>query len=230
MENKYYIEIQNKIEYLINEFKNEEALILIKKELSMPYIPLKFEDFLLKSLEKIPIIGKNDSFTFSLEKIIDLLLKLDKNNNDFSDLISQLTKFNLKNEKNELEYYFSKSKNKRNRAMIFELLIKEKVNLECEYGNPSKLKPVTESENYLFDKAKLKNVLDKNPSLLITALKLLDEIYLTTYIGQKLDGEYWEIVIFTIFKIFQDKELLTFIEDYEKMRTKLEKFKSFDNI
>ncbi|NQX83259.1 MAG: hypothetical protein HRS50_00905 [Mycoplasmataceae bacterium] len=230
MENKYYIEIRNKIELFIIKNEYEKALKVINEELSMPYIPIEFEKFLLESLNNIPINDKKSVFNLSLEKILDLLIKLDKSNKDFSELIQHLSKFNLKNEKDELEYYFSKSENKRNRAMIFELLIKEKVDMECEYGNPTKVEPVTESISYLADKEKLKNRLDKIPTLIEPSYRLLDEIYLTKHLGQNLDNEYIDMILFTLSRIFKDDELVNGIDNYDEIKLKIQNFKSFDNL
>ena len=45
-----------------------------------------------------------------MEKIIDLLIRLDDDKNDYSKLIFQLGKFNLKNNLEEIKYFFQKRK------------------------------------------------------------------------------------------------------------------------
>lgn len=229
MENKYYSEIKTKIKDLIAQEKYNEVTKIINEELSMPYIPMEFEKFLIETLDSLPLGDNENSFSFSLEKIVDLLIKLDESQSDYSDLISQLKKFNLVNEKDELEYYFNKSKNKRNRAMIFELLIKEKADIECEYGNTSTAKSVTESDQYLSDKEEIEKRLDKYQVLIEPSVKLLDEIYLTKHLGQELTGSYADMVIFTLSKIFGQEELIEDINDFDELKNKLENFKSFEN-
>lgn len=230
MENKYYLEIKKIILKLIENGKNNDVLKIINEELSMPYIPSEFEKFLLLKLDELPTINFESNHIFSLEKIIDLLIKLDKSKNDFEDLINQLKKYNLKNEKDELEYYFENSTNKRNRVTIFELLIKEKVDIECEYGNPLMSQPITESVNYLSDKDDISNILIHYPTLIDPAIKILNEIYLTSHLGQKINGGYAEMVVFTISKIFKQDDIGELITDMKDLKNKLESFKSFDNI
>lgn len=229
-DNKYYLDIEKKVNDLIKEESFEQALKIINEELSMPYIPMSFEAFLLETLDKIPMGDSSDAFSLSLEKIVDLLIKLDKSQSDLSELISQLKKFNLKEEKDELEYYFHKSENKRNRAMIFELLIEEKADIECALGNPSKLTPIKESNNYKEDIASLETKLDKHPVLLEPSVKLLNEIYFTTHYGQELKSNYSDMVLFTLARIFEQEELIELVDDYDTLKENLESFKNFNEI
>lgn len=227
--NQYYIDTEIKINEYILEEKFDEALKVINEELSMPYVPMDFEKFLLNAIERVPIGNINDSFSLSLEKIIDLLLKLDKTKTDLSDLIDQLKKFNLKKEKDELEYYFHKSENKRNRAMIFELLIEEKADIECELGNPSKSISVKESENYKADLDKIKDKLMKYPVLQEPGIKLLNEIYLTKHYNQVLNKYYSDMVIFTLARLFEQQELLDLVDNFDELKKNLENFKNFES-
>lgn len=229
-DNKYYLKIKNKINKLISDQNFKEALKLINEELSMPYIPMDFEAFLIEKIDTLPIVENGDSFSLSIEKIVDLLIKMDESQSDLSDLISQLKKFNLKKEKDELEYYFQKSENKRNRAMIFELLIEEKADIECSLGNPSKSISVKTSDEYRRDLKKLQESLDNYPVLIEPAVKLLNEIYLTKHYGQVLKEEYWDMVIFTLARLFEQEELLELVNDYENLKEKMENFTTFGEI
>lgn len=228
--NQYYIDMKVKINSLISEEKFEDALKIINEELSMPYIPMDFEKFLLGELDKIPLGDSGNSFSLSLEKIVDLLIKLDKSQSDLSELISQLKKFNLKEEKDELEYYFHKSENKRNRAMIFELLIEEKADIECSLGNPSKSTSVKDADNYKVDFKELQDKLDNYPVLIEPAIKLLDEIYLTKHYNQEIRDNYSDVVIFTLAKLFEQEELLELVNNYDKLKENLEKFTNFSEL
>ncbi len=230
MENKYYQEQELAIKELIANEKFEEALKSINEELSMPYIPQGFESFLLEAINSIPLSNRNDSYSLSLSKITDLLIKLDKSKNDVSDLIKHMSKFNLNEEKEELEYYFSKSTNTRNRAMVFELLINMKVDIECEYGNPSSSKSITELPNYVEDSLKIEKKLDKYPTFGEITIELLKEIYLTTHIGQKLEGSYADMVIYTTAQMLKQEDIMELIDDLEDVKNKLESFKSFEHL
>lgn len=230
MENKYYQEQQSLIYKLMTEEKFDEALKLINEELSMPYIPSKFEDFLLEAFERIPLTTRSESHSLSLNRIIDLLIKLDNSKNDATDLVNYMSKFNLEEEKEELEYYFSKSTNTRNRAMTFELLIKMKVDIECEnMGNPINSQSIYESQDYLNDVENVEEKLKKHPQFIEVATELLKEIYLTKHIGQNLEGDFSDMVIYTTAKIFDAEEVMNLIDDLEAIKNKMQSFKSFEN-
>lgn len=228
--NKYYEEMRVKINNYLTDKNFNEALKVINEELSMPYIPMEFESFLLKKLDSIPMNENNNLFSLSLEKIVDLLIKLDKSQSDLTELINQLKKFNLREEKDELEYYFHKSENKRNRAMIFELLIEEKADIECQLGNPIRSKSIKEYDNYKKDLSDLNDKLINFPVLNEPAIKLLNEIYLTKHYNQKVDDNYSDMVIFTLSRLFEQEELLKEINDYNKLKENLENFTNFREI
>lgn len=232
MENKYYQEQQIVIDKLIQDEKFEEALKIINEELSMPYIPQGFEQFLLDTLNKVPLSSRGDSYSFSLslERIVDLLLKLDKTKNDVSDLIKHISRFNLDNEKEELEYYFSKSTNTRNRAMVFELLIQMKADIECELGNTKTSTSILEHPMYVEDLKKIKDKLDKYPTFIGLVTELLKEVYLTTHVGQELEGDYADMVIYTAGKILNQEEIINLVGDLNNVKEKLESFKSIENL
>ncbi len=229
MENKYYQQQQIAIDKLVHDEKFEEALKIINEELSMPYIPNSFEEYLLNVLSSIPVTSREDSYSLSLNKIIDLLIKLDKQKNDVSDLIKGLRKFNLEDEKEELEYYFSKTNNTRNRAMVFELLIQMKVDIECDLGRTIDSTSIKEMKEYKEDVELIEKKLEKYPTFIEITIDLLNEVYLTKHAGQQLAGEYADMVIFTTAKIFEQDEVLELITSIEDVKNKLESFKSFDN-
>ncbi len=228
--NKYYQEQQLVISKLILDEMFDEALKLINEELSMPYIPRNFESFLVESINKIPLSTRSNSYSLSLEKVIDLLLKLDKSQNDVSDLIKHMSKFNLEQEKEELEYYFNTSTNTRNRAMTFELLIKMKVDIECGMGNPTKSTSVEEMEDYIEDVKAIEEKIANHPEFKEIMIELLKEIYLTKHVGQSLEGNFADAVICTTGIIFENEELKSLISDIDAVENKLKSFKSFDNL
>ncbi len=229
--NKYYQEKEIEVNELISKSEFEQALKIINEELSMPYIPMKFEEYLMGAMERIPISHRSqESYSLSLDKIIDLLLKLDKSNNDVRDLISQVSKFNLDNEKDELEYFFNKSTNTRNRSMMFELLIKMKVDIECQLGNPSKSISIIELTKYQNDLKEIKEKLEANyPEMIYVCEDLLQEIYLTIHAGQKLEGGFADLVIYTTGKIFEREDILNLVTDLNAVHEKMNTFKTFDN-
>lgn len=230
MSNKYYEEQTASINKHIEEGNFEQAAILINEELSMPYIPTKFEEYLISALERIPMTNRQDNFRLGLDKVIDLLIKLDKSKSDMTDLINSLEKFNLSAETEELEYYFANSSNKRNRATLYELLINFKVDIETPLGNPINSISVEEDERYLQDVDKIKELVDKWPEMVEVIVRLVKDIYLTKHLGQELEGQYAQLAIYTIAKIFEQDQLLEIIEDLELVKEKMESIKTFDTL
>ncbi len=228
MDNKYYQEQELVISELLQEEKFDEASKIINEELSMPYIPRKFEEFLLEKLKLIPFSNRSNSYTLSLSRIIDLLLKLDSSKDDVSDLIKYISKFNLDNEKEELEYYFSKSTNTRNRATLFELLIQMKADIECDFGKTKESTSILDLPQYKEDLIKIQNKLEKYPTFSEITIELLNEIYLTTHLGQKLEGGYSDMAIYTMGRILQQDDIIELIDDLKEVEEKLKSFKSLE--
>lgn len=228
---KYYEEIKNKIDSSLKEKNFDFAFKLIEEELSMPYIPLEFEKYLNGVLSKIPIPKEFNNSSFTIEKIVDLLIKLDNDENDYSKLISQLNKFNLKNNLEEVEYFFSKAKNKRNIALFFDELCKQKVNINLPLGNPLEVKPITEVKEYIDDVKKVELLLSKYPLLIEPGIDLLKEMYLTKHMGQKMEGNFHDIVVYTLSKIFHQEELIKESNiDIKNVQKKLEMFSSITKL
>ncbi len=230
MSNKYYEEQTASINKNIEEGKFEEAAIQINEELSMPYIPVKFEEYLISALERIPMTNRQDNFRLGLDKVIDLLIKLDKSKSDMTDLINSLEKFNLSAETEELEYYFSNSSNKRNRATLYELLINFKVDIETPLGNPKDSVSVLEDEKYIKDVEKVKLLVDELPEMVEVIVGLVKDIYLTKHLGQELEGDYAQLAIYTIAKIFEHDQLMNLVEDLDLVKQKMESIKTFDTL
>ncbi len=228
--NKYYEEQQRLIDQLVSEDKFEEAHKLIDEELSMPYIPSKFESYLLSTLNKIPLDSRVDGYSISVEKIIDLLIKLDDSKNELSDVIKSLSKFNLNLEKEELEYYFAKSNNKRNRSILFELLIELGIDMDTPLGNPINSSSIMDDANYINDVNIINDKLSDHSNYIEVCVDLLKEIYLTKHIGQELEGEYAEMVIYTTGKILNEDKLINMIDDLNEVESKMKSFKSFENL
>jgi len=230
MNNKYYDQIKLQIQNNINENNYERALNLINKELSMPYIPMAFEEFLLNSLNKIPLKDDGQEYSLTVNKLIDLLIRLDNDKNDYKELISQLNKFNLNLFKDEINYLFENIKSQRNKALIFDILCQQKLDLELEFGNPKNYINYESEEDYLKDREHLRYQLQQFPSLINPGVKLLKEIYLTKYLGQSLESNYSDIVLYALYKLFDEKSLISSISNIEEVAKKLERFNSIENL
>lgn len=222
---KYYIEISNEINKKIEDKKYDEALELINTELDMPYVPMDFEKFLLEKLKEIPLPDFDKNFSLSIDKIFDLLVELDKDKNDYIELINQLSKFNLKNNIEEIEFYFNKTSNKKNHLYIFDILCEQKVDINLLYGNPSKTTSFKEDKGYISDKENLLNDLSDTPTLIDVGVKLLNEVYLTKYLNQKIEKDFYEVILFTLSRIFELDYLLKKIKtNLNDIKLKMERF------
>ncbi len=225
MKNKYYIDIKKTIEKLIDNEEYSKALKLINEELSMPYIPMDFENYLIDNLKRIPAEKIGSDFTLSLEKVVDLLIQLDENKENFNELINQLKKYNLSQNKEEISYFFSKTKNIRNRIKVFDILCESNVDIELEYGNPNKVIAINKNKEFNKDLKVIKNKLQKYPLLIDPAMELLYEIYLSNHININNDkNDYYDLVIFTISRIFKQEEILELIDNMDKLKNKIESF------
>ncbi len=230
MKKKYYDEIKDKIDESLKKKDYDFAIKLINEEISMPYIPMEFENYLIETLKKIPLNNNEERYTFTIEKIIDLLIKLDDDKNDYSELINQLNKFNLEKNLNEITYFFLKAKNKKNISLVFDELCKQKTNVILDLGNPSEIESIEETVEYIRDKKKMELTLDKYPLLIEPGNELLKEIYLTKHFGQKLEEGFDEVVVYTLSKLFSYPDLLKEIKDLKNIQNKLKMFSSINNL
>ncbi|BDU67463.1 MAG: hypothetical protein TYPL_1160 [Candidatus Tyloplasma litorale] len=229
MKGEFYKDKKNTISKLISELKYDEAMEIINEELKMPYIPIEFESFLKEAINQIPLMNSEKLFSLSLEKIIDLLIKFDQDS--FSiNLIQNLSKFNLENYKDEIIYLFENSKNKRNKAMVYELLINNKINIELPFGNPKNSSSFKKNEHYKLDINNLSKKLINFPALSEISIDILNDIYLTKHLGFEIKNEYCDVVLFVISRIFKENKILELIDDISIVQKKLNSLKTFDNI
>ncbi len=231
MNNKYYEEIKISIKNFLENKEFDKVLKIINEELSMPYIPMGFENFLLKSLEEIPSKNLGNDFTLSLEKVIDLLIQLDGNKENFIELVNQLRKYNLSNSLDDVNYYFIKSQNKRHKIQVFDILCEQNVDIELDYGNPSNTIAIKNNNEFILDRELINSKLDKYPLLIEPSIELLYEIYLTTHTIKENDNkEYADLVIYTISKLFNQKEIQNLVKDKISLKNKIENFKPLHNL
>lgn len=229
MNNNYYDEQKAIIEKMISEDKLEEASKIIEEELSMPYIPSEFEGYLVDKLNELPIFNDEAKYALSLERIIDLLLKIDKTDKSAIDLIKYLSKFSLAEEKDELEYFYNKSTNLRNRSMLFELLIKMKVDIETPMGNPIKSTSILDLDIYKDEIEVLDKKLGDFELFREIIIELLDDIYLTYHIGNELEGNYIDTVIYIVGELTGENGLKELIDDIKDVENKIKTITTFEN-
>lgn len=180
----YYTNIIEEINKLIKSKKYDEAFIIIKEELSMPYIPVDFELYLNQNLK---IIQQNKT-SYKKDLSIDKIFKyLKKDNNDLkTDSILKLNYFNLHLYLDDIKYLLksSKLKNKDKTILLF-VLKNQKINLDfsVQYKdniikiNPYQIKDINDVAIFKNIILKIKNKIDQNPSLIKICLNLIEDYF-----------------------------------------------------
>ncbi len=186
MEN-YYNEVIDEIKKAIENGELEEADYLLKKELSMPYIPQDVEEALHK-LKKDVAYAKSDKKDIREESLEDLLSKL-----SHGKAQSQLAAANALQERNlrscveEIQNYLEKDPCPEAAALIIEALAEQEIDDEFTlrkdgieytfYGD--EVVPVTKSKGLLKTLDLLQDEYLKNPSMFQLAKSILiHKVYL----------------------------------------------------
>lgn len=147
-EKNYYDEIIEQILEISKEDK-ERAVLILKKELAMPYIPEEYEKKMNSLLKKLNIKTKKE-VTTTREEILETLLSY-KNNGQKLFLINKIAEFNWVGYEDKIEEVFNDPQVQANFKSIFiEHLIEQKHDYEFKIGNkkinPSKSKSIFNSE------------------------------------------------------------------------------------
>ena len=100
---KYYQIMTYKISFLIETKNYLEANYLIKEEMSVPYIPVEFEEFLFESKRIVDFVLKKNKPSYSSDDIEDID-KLD--NQTLLSILPDLKKYNLVGYHNQLQNIF----------------------------------------------------------------------------------------------------------------------------
>ena len=180
MEN-YYTEILEEIRNAIKKGEVEEAEYLLKKELSMPYIPLEVEEELRK-LKKDIAFAKSDKRNVKEDSLEDLLSKL-LHGKAQSQLAAAdaLQNRNLRSCIDDIKKYLEKDPCPEAAAMIIEALAEQEINDEfilrkngLEYNFwADEVTPVTKSKGLVKALNLLEEEYQKNPSLYQLAKSIL---------------------------------------------------------
>ena len=110
--------VSNKTVYKIEKKNYLEANYLIKEEMSVPYIPVEFEEFLFESKRIVDFVLKKNKPSYSSDDIEDID-KLD--NQTLLSILPDLKKYNLVGYHNQLQNIFLKQND--NVDLIFYSLI-----------------------------------------------------------------------------------------------------------
>lgn len=179
---KYYEITKYKILFLMALNKNIDALLIIKNELDVPYVPKDFLSFLNEKQKEINIILSDKSTkTLSYEEISNIDLVDEKT---LITMLSRLKEFNLNNLVNNFQNIFNNYKiSSLTKTLLIATLSDYK--LDCNFTikkndllikfNPKTVKDIRENENYNYLEKKLINA----ASLTINEIDLVKRLYMT---------------------------------------------------
>ncbi len=214
----YYDETLEKIEKLLKEEKEDEALIIIDDELRQAYIPKDFEEKLLEYKNRF--YKSVDKKTLSDDEIVEYL-------NDSKE--KQLIGVSLLDKKNLREYvdicndYLSGDGFINAKVLLIDSLIRQEIGDDITFNNnglefnfiPKYQLPIEETDGYLSGNKYLERYYLKDPSKLKMAKSLLyKELMLNLPIN--LEGSEGEIIAKDICEYIEEafnKDICTKKED-----------------
>ena len=179
---KYYEIIPFKINCLIKLNKLIDALLIIKEELNVPYIPPLFETFLKEKKKEIELVLKDKNKSSISYEDIEMIDEVDEAT--LLSLLTQLKNFNLSNLKEKFQNIFSNqnitdltkslliaclSDNKLDADFV---VIKEEVLIMF---NPSNVFDIRDSENLSYIQRKLNQIKD----IEINTLEIINRLIMT---------------------------------------------------
>ncbi len=179
MEN-YYDEIIQEIESLINEGNYGEALSLLKKELSMPYIPKESEERFYSLLRDLKY-KMGDQRNVGEKYLDDILDGLKGTGEQQMVACTQLTKRNLRECIEEINDYLSNDPYPEAAALLVESIAEQEIQEEFTWNKDGveytfygdSLTPCSRSEGFLKANQLLMKWLEKNPDMYEMAKSLL---------------------------------------------------------
>ncbi|MDK2819582.1 MAG: hypothetical protein KFW07_01970 [Mycoplasmataceae bacterium] len=148
-EKNYYEEIIQEIKKIKNE-DPEQAVLLLKKELSMPYIPSKYLSEMETLFKEYSIDFDAKKITMSREEVLEIIMAGQINGKQ-SLALTQVAQYNWVGFEEKIQTIFDSEKVAKNAKTIFvECLISQKLNydfkIEEKIINLSKIKSIFDSE------------------------------------------------------------------------------------
>lgn len=197
--NDYYKKTINKIKTLIDESKFDDALKIIKEEMSMPYIPKKHEDEILSCYSKILSAQKTDTnvnYELSSEQIMNSILTKDKN---YIFALSRINTINLREWINEIEKAFDNNKdNLHDLSLVFEAMVDQSIDHDFKMGdkhiNPKNGSILFSKNNETAFEA-INSKVTNDPTLRDITMHLMHE-YLVSIFPNTLDEDISDYFIF----------------------------------
>lgn len=188
IEKKYYEITEYKIRFLVALNKLIEASIIVKEELSLPYIPKDFESFLIQINKEINFT-LNDKNTFSISE--DDLENLDKlDNSTLLAILPLLKKYNLNEYVRQLQNIFLNTNIKDIvKTLLIACLSDSKLNADFYViknevtvkFNPTTIFDIREGDNFIYIENKIKELTDLQINIQQILVKLTTTYLLNVY-------------------------------------------------
>ena len=221
--NKFYDIMIIYLHSLINTNQKEKALKLVKEELSMPYIPMNFENEFIEIYKEVAYIEKEGKeYNLSRDKIEEILC-VEEDKNLIILAIVELCKLNIRDFYDCISEFFKRNVKNIYKVMLIDALRGQGVNKEFIVKNnnkeykvmPSYSENVLESKDYIYIRKLLEDKIDSK-ELTISSMVLENlMLYLSDIYPLSLDEEEYPSVAcalhFYVSKMY-DESLL--IEDF----------------
>lgn len=176
----YYDEILDEIRQLTKNGEADEALFLIRKELSMPYIPPEIEQELRK-LQKDAVYAKTEKNESHEKSADDLLRMLGGNPASQLTAAQQLSDRNLRTYISDLKAYLSNDPLPEAAALLIDAIAEQEIQEEFEivkdgmeytfWGDA--VTPVSKSPGFREALSMLDDLIGKDPAMLEMARSVL---------------------------------------------------------
>lgn len=149
-EKNYYQEIIQEIKK-IRETDLNQAVLLLKKELSMPYIPSDYQKEMNKLFKEYSKEFDEKNITMSREEVLQIITSEESNDGQQSLALTQIAQFNWVGFEDTIQKILISPKIANNAKTIFiESLITQKLNhdfiVDGKTINPSKIKSIFDSQ------------------------------------------------------------------------------------
>ncbi|MGL4252171.1 MAG: hypothetical protein ACRDCH_00870 [Metamycoplasmataceae bacterium] len=196
-EKNYYQEIIEEIKK-IRATDLDQAVLLLKKELAMPYIPSDYQAEMQKLFKEYSQDFDNKKITLTREEILDIITSEGQKSGKLSLALTQISQFNWVGFEDKIQEILSSPKIVKNAKTIFvESLIIQKMNhdfiVDATIINPSKLKSVFDSKYCIQN---IMGIESKNIDDLVVKRIAMESflIYLSIIFPENLNLKYVDVV------------------------------------
>ena len=211
MNTNFYEEKLKEVDLLIKDNKLLEATAILKEELSMPYVPEKYEKQFRKIFDETMFALLSDNGSHKSINIEELLSMLNKDEESQSIALELLKNHNLRpvasTLKARIESWTKEESLKR--AFLFELLADQEINIDINIDgvnvNPQK-NSILNNNEVIKGLKNIPTLVEKSPQLLEPTVNEFRRYLLLNFPNEITNGEELSINIFNIIKHLLNNE------------------------